>query len=570
MEDNSKTIDVVASVNLPAAPVENGKDQNGECYVRINNLINSSAPPLFIPLNDFSSSKGFKHLNQSGAPMLTSVSRNAFLKQCEAVGQRNPSFEIITIPGFYNGHYVRPDGIFPPFPKGQDVRVQLNNSFSSNDLAQYRRAGSLQGWQKILPLSVGNSRLIFMLCLQFVGPVSAIIGSVPAVFLLHGPGQQGKTAMIRWASSVHGWDKDGTIASNLGFGTSLNTTSNALERHLASRRHSFAFLDEANQIGTEHEMAKAVLKCGFNIDGGESKKRLVDGNPDWKWSMGAVITSNHSFAEIVKKTGSKIGAHNIDRLVDIGPPATGYGMFEDLHGHSDIPSFVKAIEAIVSVNHGVAATSFLTQLGTQFLEERSWIADFIEKREAIYTEFAHKRLKPGHRVITRLTQSFARVYAVGRLAAHFKILDLPWREMRDAVLACQADHLRNNEHLFPAPKEEKPTALELLRKYVNANMGKFINLDKAQSFGRTHDPETCQGFLETKSGHVWVLLTNSVFEKAVGGDKEGLELKADLAASRALKVANAGTQKPRYVIKRPVGPKNARYPVVAVRLETIS
>ena len=357
------------AVNLLAKPISVGADEHGARYLKINNMVGGNEDVHFVSLDDVDSSRCFKKLNDVGAGMLTSASKNAFKKECESVAQQPVSFKIITNLGFHNGHFVRPDGVFPKFPEGEEVYIQLDASLNKNDLAQYRRSGTLKEWKKILPLAVGNSRVIFCLNLQFVGPISAILGSLPGVFLLFGPGQQGKTALVRWASSAHGWDKDGSLASNLGFGTSLNTTGNALERHLASRQHSFAFLDEANQVGTEQEMAKAVLKFGFNIDGGESKKRLISDNPDWQWSMAAVITSNHSFAEIVKKTGSKIGALNIDRLVDIGPVDQGFGMFENLHGHTDIPSYVKSMEAKISINHGVAGPWFLEMLGRKHLAD---------------------------------------------------------------------------------------------------------------------------------------------------------------------------------------------------------
>ena len=139
--------------------------------------------------------------------------------------------------------------------------------------------------------------------------------------------------------------------------------------------------------------------------------------------------------------------------------------------------------------------------------------------------------------------------------------------MLDAVLACQADHIRLNQALFPAPSVQKASTRELLQKYVAVNKNGFVNLDKQPRLGSKHNPEKCLGFLETKSGQAWVLLTNNVFEKVVGGQDEGLALKTDLVAKGALKLAKAGTdQKHRYVVKRPVGPKGARYSVVKIRL----
>ncbi len=81
---------------------------------------------------------------------------------------------------------------------------------------RYRIGGTLDGWQEIARLAVGNSRLELELCLALVGPVAAMLELEQPAIMLVGPAEAGKSTALVAAGSVWGRHADPNMANKLG------------------------------------------------------------------------------------------------------------------------------------------------------------------------------------------------------------------------------------------------------------------------------------------------------------------------------------------------------------------
>jgi hypothetical protein len=124
-----------------------------------------------------------------------------------------------------------------------------------------RTGGTLDGWQEIARLVVGNSCLELLLCLAFVGPVAAMLGLEQPAIMLVGPAEAGKSTALVAVASVWGRHTDLNMANKLGFGVPFNATGNDLEDESIAANHILLAVDETRAAagGDEREIAKVLV-----------------------------------------------------------------------------------------------------------------------------------------------------------------------------------------------------------------------------------------------------------------------------------------------------------------------
>ena len=198
----------------------------------------------------------------------------------------------------------------------------------------------MKEWKTLAALAEGNSRFILAFGIAFVGPLRLIAPIEPVAFQLTGPGGTGKTSVGAVASSIWGQRTLGGKPHPLGAGDAWNNTLNNLERVLATRDHTFLFLDEAHLARPED-----IVAAIFLISEGQGRGRYTEVSR-WEWFVPMLSTSNDSVAEILEKARETADRAAFDRLIDVPLPTGRFGAFENLHGSDTVGDFVLRLKAI--------------------------------------------------------------------------------------------------------------------------------------------------------------------------------------------------------------------------------
>jgi putative DNA primase/helicase len=273
-----------------------------------------------------------------------------------------------------------------------------------------REGGTLEGWRRLERLAVGNSRLILALGVAFVGPLRLITPIEPVAFQLTGLGGTGKTTIGAVASSVWGQRLLGGAPHPLCGGDSWNNTLNNLERVLATRDHTFSFLNEGHLVSAKDLVAAIFLICE-----GQGKGRYTEVRR-WDWFAPVFGTSNDSVAETLRKAGEPLERAAFDRLIDIPLPRGGFGAFENLRGSATVGDFCfLRLKPIYDVEHGTVGRDYVFKILHELAKDRAGLASWVQSRREAFIRVARERVSadPDH---GRVIGHFATVYAALRLA----------------------------------------------------------------------------------------------------------------------------------------------------------
>jgi putative DNA primase/helicase len=142
-------------------------------------------------------------LANAGWNGLTRKARNEVLKKLEERKHTASTFKVVTRLGWNGDAFVLPDQVFGQSKMPLEIVL---GSLDQTMLAKYRTRGSLTDWQdKIAALCIGNSRLIFSVCLAFTGPILRFVGGPKGGgFQLSGDPETGKTTAAMIAGSIWG------------------------------------------------------------------------------------------------------------------------------------------------------------------------------------------------------------------------------------------------------------------------------------------------------------------------------------------------------------------------------
>jgi putative DNA primase/helicase len=269
------------------------------------------------------------------------------------LGPQNPSFKVATRVGPFGNNFVLPDQVI------NAAKKTFPTSFDDNlrdYLAWGRTGGALEGWKELAELAEGNSRLILALGLGFVGPLRQISPVEPFAVQLTGLGGTGKTIIGACASSIWGQRPLGGKPHPLCGGDAWNNKLNNLERVLATRDHTFLFLNEGHHVKPDDLVAAIFLICE-----GQGKGRYTEIRR-WEWFVPVFSTSNQSVAETLQNAGEPLERAAFDRLIDMPLPKAGFGAFENLHGSATVGDFSQRIKAIYDANFGLVGRAYVLKI----------------------------------------------------------------------------------------------------------------------------------------------------------------------------------------------------------------
>ena len=522
---------------------EVGLGPNGERFIYITIEAEGQQRKVLCRYDDVNGSRAaITQLNKLGAHLISPAAGSEFLRRLQDLGPQRPSFSVATRVGPLGEFFVLPDQVLSA--RNKTVPTSFDDALA-NYLSWGRTGGTLKEWKNLAGLAEGNSRLILAFGVAFVGPLRLIAPIEPVAFQLTGPGATAKTIIGVCTSSVWGQRTLGGKPHPLGGGDAWNNTVNNLERVLATRDHTYLFVDETHLASPED-----IIDAIFMISGAQGRGRYNELRR-WEGFVPILSTSNDSVAEILAKAREPADRAAFDRLIDVPLPAGQFGAFKNLHGSDTVGHFSRRLKAIYDVHYGIVGRAYVLKILQELAEDREWLATWLEARRAYFIGVARKNVSANEQH-ARVISHFATVYSALRLAGRYELLPLSKGSASRALLACLQDHLRVTNG---ATKQiVRHTPLSLLKTYVRENRNSFVDLD-GNRLPKGHHPATCPGYVYEASGHEWFGFPNAIVESVVGGRGALAELRRQLDSSGLIKTAGGGRDGDRFVTKVKVGSK---------------
>jgi len=327
----------------------------------------------------------------------------------------------------------------------------------------YTKAGTLAGWQTgVAALCVGNSRYMMAVSAGFAAMLLQFSGLESGGINLRGDSSTGKTTALRAAASVFGGP---------GYVQRWRATGNGIEATATQHNDTLLLLDELKQVDP-----KEAGEIAYMLANGQGKHRAKqDGKakPVHTWRLLFLSAGEISLAQHMASIGKKIHAGQEVRLIDLpAAPATGHGMFEELHGFPDGPSLSEAIQSGAEKNHGIAATEFIRCI-TEGITKK----DLEQHLKTEVTQFVRSKLpdeKPSGQA-WRVCERFALIGVAGELATANGITQWPEGEAIRAAGVCFDDWLKERGS---AANSEAPAMIEAVRSFIAKHEeGRFTDLD---------------------------------------------------------------------------------------------
>jgi putative DNA primase/helicase len=444
-----------------------GASKHGHRFTKFS--VEESGKTVVIRHDNFERNTICQLLNQDGADLLTLKSQNELMKRIEDY-PRTPTFDVAEEIGLFGDYFILPDRTIPALPDKMEICL---NDIPVETRSKYKTAGTRTGWLELARYAIGNSRMMFAFALNFVGPVSALWPPQFVAFQFTARASSGKSAIAAVSTSTWGWDPNLSLGNKYGFGTSWNTTVNELEAICPGYNHTILFLDETGAAERKPDAPVDTLDAVMRLDGQMEKGRKNAVGPRKVWSMPILSTSNVSVPQMAKARQAKEKNKKdprifCDRLIDIPPPHRVFGtfedMFEDLYGFQDNGKFSKHLKTLAAANHGLAARAFVRRILKKRAEDPQELEDFLDARATEYEEEAKTRIVAS--ALVRVHNKFATIYAAGRLAIRAGILPFKGKDLLEAILTCEQDHVRFISEELGGVVQPQRNGIEILRAHI--------------------------------------------------------------------------------------------------------
>lgn len=295
------------------------------------------------------------------------------------------------------GVYVLPDRTF-----GKGVFVL----YDGPTIRGYTMSGSLQEWKdNIARYALGNSRLIFVLSLAFLGVLLKPFGINNLGFHFLARTSIGKTTALDVASSVLGNPAELTAK--------WSTTINALEGICVSHNDGFLAIDELGQCDSGIIGDVAYL---MNNGQGKSRQSKEGHNREVaEWHLVYLSAGEEDLTEKLAKIGQRAkGGQELRLLAIPGEAPKGMGLFEDLHGFPNPGAFSNHLKQATARFHGTALVHFLTELCTAE-KLPVYLANYHDNLKSIVESF--ELPEDASSDIQRTARNFASVALAGEIAS---------------------------------------------------------------------------------------------------------------------------------------------------------
>ncbi len=396
----------------------------------------------------------------------------------------------------------------------------------------YTKAGTLAGWQiGVAKLCIGNSRYMMAVSAGFAAMLLQFSGLESGGINLRGDSSTGKTTALRAAASVFGGP---------GYVQRWRATGNGIEATATLHNDTLLLLDELKQVDP-----KEAGEIAYMLANGQGKHRAKqDGKakPVQTWRLLFLSAGEISLAQHMASIGKKIHAGQEVRLIDLpAAPASGHGMFEELHGFPDGPSLSEAIQSGAEKNHGAAAAEFIRGI-TAGVTKRD-LENHLKTEVTLFVRSKLQGEQPSGQV-WRVCERFALIGVAGELATANGITPWPEGEAIRAAGVCFDDWLRERGS---TANSEAPAMIEAVRSFIAKHEeGRFTDLDADEQAARpTHNRAGWRR--KSGTGRVYLIDTGT-FKTEICQGFDYMAVARELVKQGYLETALEG-EKTRYTLK---------------------
>lgn len=248
----------------------------------------------------------------------------------------------VTATGWSGNRYVLPDCIY-----GEEDDPIVLQATGYKEL--YQSNGSLEEWQKIANLCIGNPKIGFAVSCSFAGPLLNLAGMDGGIFSFEGGSSCGKTTALTAAASV--WGKPKFHVKK------WRATDNSLEVTASLHNDGLLILDELGEADSR-KLAETV----YMLTGGRGKDRAArDGGlrKTYRWNMISISSGELGLGDKLREAGKQIRSGLDVRFISI--PVSRDDITE-LHSMADSGLLVRQIKKLADTHYGIAGREFLKRL----------------------------------------------------------------------------------------------------------------------------------------------------------------------------------------------------------------
>lgn len=319
--------------------------------------------------------------------------------------------------GWYQQLFITPHRTYGKQPDNEMVIYQSSQSFISG----YRQQGTLEDWRdKVAALCVGNSRLVFSVCVAFAGCLLRLGHEESGGFHLRGNSSVGKSTGQHLACSVWG---------SRDYKQTWRATINGLEGIAALYNDGLLVLDEMAQADPK-AIGETVYMLGNEQGKIRSQKSLIP-RKNLTWKLLFLSSGELSLEQMMRDGGKKTKAGQEVRLVDIAADAgKRMGMVEQLNDFATAKELMDTLNRRTSQYYGTAGHAFLEAMTKQPDEISQFLKEFKQR-------FIKKNVEQGaSEQVSRVASRFALVAAAGEMATDLGITGWEKGEAYQAAMAC--------------------------------------------------------------------------------------------------------------------------------------
>jgi hypothetical protein len=538
-----------------------GRCPQGHHFLELQIVVGGRRRRRILSMEEFETAPD-RVISSLEAGLVTQQSRSHFRRRVhEKLRTLRPTFRVATRPGWYGKGFVLPSGeVFGDEPNLHVCLPEIYREFAD----KFASRRTLQGWQRIAELAIGNSRLMLAVALAFIGPVASLLRVEPPSIQLVGMNGAGKTAILTAAGSVWGGRDD-----ELGtFAESWAQTKNKVDVLAAAHSGTLLVLDDTRTFERDTRVGFGNFKeAVMRMAEGRLKGRRGDVS-SIRSRTPFLSSSNDSLDDMARAVGVEIDDALRGRLIDVPLQPGIVGAFEDLKGFPDHAAFSVELLRVARQNYGVASVEFVQRMVELRQEDEARLVGWLRARREAFLRFAKGRVISTSRELTRFHQRFATIYAAGALAIVLGVLPWNYGQLWEALLGCEEAHVELVEEALSSAvaQARADDPLERLEAHVHDRGGSFVDLrDGLIGPDERHDHGTCDGYInEGPDETLEYLFSEKKLQEVCGGKAGALRVKARLDADGWLVRDNARPSTRRMIWAEG---ENRREQVIAIRAE---
>ncbi|MDR0580868.1 MAG: DUF927 domain-containing protein [Holosporaceae bacterium] len=394
------------------------------------------------------------HLARRGFVISTRPNCRNLFNEYLNLSRTNKVITYLNVNGWMDNIFVLPNKIIGDW----------NGDFETESLDEsINQKGTLDEWKEnISKYCVGNSRLVFSICLGFASLLLKICDVDSCGFNIVGKSSIGKTTCLKVAASIFGNPKYINV---------WRSTDNALETLAFKRNDMLLILDE---IGLSD--SNKIGDISYMFSSGQGKHRL-DKNcnqrklREWRillLSTGEIDLATHmAAAKKTVKAGQEVRLLDIPAKPQITNEEKHHGVFENIHGFKSGGHFSKYLASAAANYYGTPLLEFLNYV----MKEREKLkSEFQKRRDELEEKFLPQNASEQD---SRAFQMFAFACFAGELATKYGITGWDPRDSYRAAMACFASWL-----------EKKGGAGNHEEKAIIGQLQLFLSLHEQSRFQR--------------------------------------------------------------------------------------